>query len=99
MPISNVSALSKTIYRDAGKPDTAVPVTNGCTSRAAAIPGDVTAASPIPIPTIDGALYLAAEIIWPEFWPARSNRDLWGMGPDGTYQWRNQADGCFEGGE
>lgn len=88
---------SKTIYRDAGKPDAAVPVTNGCALPGAGIPGPVHQAGPSPIePSIDGALYLAAEILWPEFWPARSNRDLWGTGPDGTYQWRNQADGYFE---
>lgn len=46
-------------------------------------------------PTIDGALYPAAEIIWPEI-SAVHNRDLWGAGPDGTYAWRNQADGVFE---
>ena len=86
----------KTIYRDAGKPYAAVPVTNGCALPGAAIPEDVTA-SPFPIePSIDGALFLAAEFIWPEFWPARSNHDLWGTGPDGTYDWLNQADGFFE---
>jgi hypothetical protein len=88
--------LEKPLYRDAGKPKAAVPVTNGGALPGAAIPGDVTA-SPIPIePSIDGALYLAAEILWPEFWPARSNHDQWGTGPDGTYQWRNQADGFLE---
>lgn len=86
----------KPLYRDTEKPDAAVPVTNGCALPSAAIRGDVTA-SPSPIePSIDGALYLAAEILWPEFWPARRNHDLWGTGPDGTYQWRNQADGFFE---
>ena len=93
MLMKSVSALSSTIYRDAGKLDAAVPVTNGCASLSAANWGDVTAA---PTPTIDGALYLAAEIIWPEFWPARGNHDLWGAGPDGTYEWRNQCDGYFE---
>ena len=39
-------------------------VTNGCALPGAAIPGDVTASS-VSIPTIDGALYLAAEILWP----------------------------------
>lgn len=87
---------SKTIYQDAGKPDAAVPVTIGCALPGAAIRGDVTP-SPFPIePSIDGALYLAAEILWPDFWPARSNHDLWGTGPEGTYQCRNQADGFFE---
>lgn len=73
----------------------AVPLTDGCTLPGAAIRGDVTA-SPIPVPTIDGALYLVAEIIWPEFWPAAHNHDLWRAGRDGTCQWRNQADGLYE---
>lgn len=83
------------IYRDTGKPETAVPVTNGCASPSAAIEGELPG-SPIPIPTIDGALYLAAEILFPEIWPAAHNRELWGAGPDGTFGWRNQADGVFE---
>ena len=83
----------KPIYRDAGKPKAAVPVTNGCALPGAAIPGPVHQAGPFPIPTIDSALYLAAEI---EFWPARSNHELLGAAPDGTCQWRDQADGIFE---
>jgi hypothetical protein len=72
------------------KPERAVPVGNGC-----ALPD-----SPIPIePTIDGAFYLAAEVIWPEIWPAAHNREIWGAGPDGTYDWRDQADGFYERGE
>jgi len=91
-----MTTLPNTIHRETGKPKAAVPVTNGCALPDAAIPGDVTA-SPIPIePTIDGALYLAAEILWLEIWLARHNHDLWGTGPDGTYRWRNQADGFFE---
>lgn len=85
-----------TISTDTGKPKAAVPVTNGGTSPGAALQGELTR-SPIPIePTIDGALYLAAEILWPEIWPAAHNRELWGAGPDGTYAWRSQADGTFE---
>ena len=38
---------------------------------------------------------LAAEIVWPEGWPAAHSRDLWGAGPDGTYRWRDQGDGFF----
>jgi hypothetical protein len=34
--------------------------------------------------------------IFSEAWAARHNHDLWGTGPDGTNQWRNQADGFFE---
>jgi excisionase family DNA binding protein len=71
------------ILRDAGKPDAAVPVKNGCTSAGVAIMGDVTA-SPNQISTTDGVLYPAAEIMWPEIWPAAHNRDVWGTGPDGT---------------
>jgi hypothetical protein len=80
------------VYRDAGKPDQAVPVTSGYTSPGAAIPGDVPA-SPIPIPAVNGALYLAAEIVWPEFWPARHNHEIWQTGPDGTNTYRNDATG------
>ena len=88
-----MAALPKTIYRDAGKPYLAVPVTNGCASPGAAIQGELTG-SPIPIePTIDGALYLAAEIIWPEIWPAAHNAEICGTGPDGTYAYRNDATG------
>lgn len=39
----------KTIYRDAGKPDAAVPVTNGCALPGSAMTGELTV-SPIPIP-------------------------------------------------
>jgi hypothetical protein len=31
-------------------------------------------------------------------WAARHNHELWGAGPDGTYGWRDQADGVFKGG-
>ena len=33
---------------------------------------------------------------WPDGWAARHNHELWKAGPDGTYAWRNQADGYFE---
>jgi diaminobutyrate acetyltransferase len=96
--MKQMGSLPKAIYRDAGKPDAAVPVINGCALPGAAIQGDVTA-SPIPIPTIDGALYLAAEInIWPKIWSAAHNRDLWGAGPDGTCTYRNDATGHSYGG-
>ncbi|MGP0076182.1 MAG: hypothetical protein ACLPWF_30035 [Bryobacteraceae bacterium] len=85
----------KTIFGDAGKPDQAVPVTNECALPGVFTPGELTG-SPIPIPTTDGAAYLALEIIWAEIWPATHNRDVWGTGPDGTYAWRNQADGAFD---
>jgi excisionase family DNA binding protein len=91
----SMAVLPKPIFRDAGKPDATVPVTNGCTSAGVAILGDA-ATSPNQIPTTDGALYPAAEIIWPEIWPAAYNRDVWEAGPDGTYGWRDQCDGFFE---
>ena len=46
--------IAKPIYRDAEKPDAAVPVTNGCASPGAATTGDATA-SPIPVRTANGA--------------------------------------------
>jgi len=42
--------FTKPIYRDAGKPDAAVPVTNGCAFTGAAIQGDEQP-SPIQIQT------------------------------------------------
>jgi len=32
-------------------------------------------------------------------WAARHNHELWQAGPDGTYGWRDQADGFFKSGE
>jgi hypothetical protein len=29
-------------------------------------------------------------------WAARHNDELWLNGPDGTWSWRDQADGCFK---
>ena len=86
-----MAASKTTISTDAGKPDAAVPVTNGCALPGAAIQGDVTASPFPPVPTIDGALYLAAEILFPKPW-ARHNAELWCNGNG----WRNQADGFFE---
>jgi hypothetical protein len=80
---------------DTGKPVPAVPVTNTWAQPGAAASGGVTT-PPFPIPTVDGALYLAAETIWGETWPARHNHELWLVGPDGTYEWRNQCDGTFD---
>jgi hypothetical protein len=31
-----------------------------------------------------------------EEWAARHNHELWGARPDGTYHWRDQADGFYE---
>jgi len=47
------------------KPRTAGPATIECASRGAFTPGRAPS-SPLPIPTTDGALYLAAEIVRPE---------------------------------
>jgi hypothetical protein len=32
-------------------------------------------------------------------WAERHNEEIWGAGPDGTYRWRDQADGFYERGE
>jgi hypothetical protein len=87
-----VAALTEAIYRDAGKPNAAVPVTNECGEPTAFTPGSAYQVGPFPIPTLDGALYLALEIIRPDNFHAA------GTIPAGTYQWRNQADGFFESG-
>ena len=77
----------ETISTDQGKPDRAVPVTSGCALPGAAITGEVlTGASPIPIPTTDGALWLAAEVIYGEAWAVRHNAEIWGA-------WCNDATG------
>jgi hypothetical protein len=75
----------KTIYRDAGKPDQAVPVTSGCALPGAAISGELTG-SPIPIPTTDCALIFDAEVTYGEEWAARHNAEIWGA-------WFNDATG------
>jgi hypothetical protein len=83
-----MAGQSRTIYRDAGKPDEAVPVSNSCALSRAAAAGELTG-SPIPIErTTD-----AAEILWPEIWPAAHDRELWRTAPDGTCteQWKNDA--------
>jgi hypothetical protein len=88
--------LPRPIYRDTGKPDAAVPATNGCALPGAAHRGELTGSS-LPIePTIDDGLHGAAETIWAEIWPAAHNEEIWGAGPDGTFAWRNQADGVYE---
>lgn len=78
----------------------ACPVTNECGEPAAFTPGPVSyRTGPIPISRVDdvdGEMWLAAEILWPEIWPARHNRELWLTGPDGTHGWRDQADGFYE---
>lgn len=81
---NSACATPRAVSADTGKPGTAVQVTASCTSPGAAASGGVTA-PPFPIPTVDGALYLAAEVIWGEAWPARHNHELWLTGPDGGY--------------
>jgi hypothetical protein len=51
--------------------------------------------SPLPIPTVDGDLYLAAEILWPEIWPASHNSELrrCGTALSAGNAWRNDATG------
>jgi len=73
------------ISTDQGKPDQAVPVANGCALPGAASTGELTG-SPIPIPTTDGAVCLAAEISYGEAWAARHNAEVWGA-------WCNDATG------
>lgn len=41
-------------------------------------------------------LRLQIDGVWPDSWAARHNHEVWKAAPDGTYAWRNQADGCFE---
>jgi hypothetical protein len=68
-----------------------LPGQNGCASAGAAstgeeLTGELAGPSPIPIPTTDGALYLAAEVIYGEAWAARHNAEIWGA-------WCNDATG------
>jgi hypothetical protein len=78
----------KTISGDAGKPNRAVPVTTECAEPGAFTPGPVPyrAAGPTSIPTTDGALYLAGEVIYGEAWAFRHNAEIWGA-------WCNDATG------
>ena len=52
---------------------------------------------PVPAPMIDGALYLAGEVIWGETWLDHLDHELGTAGEDGTFVWRNQCDGTFQG--
>jgi hypothetical protein len=76
---------STTIYRDAGKPNRAVPVTTECALPGAFTPGEVTA-SPTPNLTPTAAVFPSAEMIHGEAWVARHNAEIWGA-------WRNDATG------
>ena len=81
-------ALELTGYRGTGKPNKAVPVTNECSEPAAFTPGPdpYRASGPIPIPTTDEPLCLAAEVIYGETWAVRHNAEIWGA-------WCNDATG------
>jgi hypothetical protein len=92
-----MATLPGTIFRDAGKPDQALPCYKVCALSNTPIMGEErTGPSSISIPTTDGAACLAQELTWSEIWPARHNREVWKAGSDGTYAWRDQADGFFE---
>jgi hypothetical protein len=71
-----VRKKAEAIFMGLEKPITAAPAATECGGPAAFTPGPAYQAGPIP--TIDGALLLAAEILWPEIWPAAHNRELWG---------------------
>lgn len=49
--------------------------------------GPACQAGPIPLPTIDGAMYLAAEVVFAEVWPAS---------PDGIFKELWEINGPFE---
>ena len=85
---------AKTILMGLEKPKAAAPAATECGVPAAFTPGPVYYRAG-PIPTTDGALLLAMEILWPEIWPAAHNHELWGARPDGTCDnaWRNDATG------
>jgi hypothetical protein len=87
-----MAALPNSLPDADGLNNEACPVANGRGEPAASNPGPVPYQAG-PTPTTDGALYLAAEIIWPEIWPARHNHEVWKTGPDGTCgeSWKNDA--------
>jgi hypothetical protein len=64
---------------DAEKPGTAAPTHNGHALPGAAINGANLPVGRLPIPTTDGALYLANEVIYGEAWAARHNAEIWGV--------------------
>lgn len=80
---------AKTIFTGLEKPIMEAPAATECGVPAAFTSGPVHQAGPIPTP--DGALFLAAETLWPEIWPAAHNRELWGCRTDDA--WRNDATG------
>lgn len=73
-------AIAKTISTDTGKPETAVPVTDGCVLPGAAIQGELTG-FPLSIPKTEST----------EPWAARHNAEIWGAG-----HWRSDAAGFYE---
>jgi hypothetical protein len=62
-----------------------LPGHNRCALPGAAITGEITG-SPIPIPTPDGAIYLAAGVAYGETWAVGHNSKIWGA-------WCNDATG------
>jgi hypothetical protein len=90
----NESSSGSTILRELEKPELAVPAQNGRALQGATITGDVTT-SPIPRPTIDGAMLLAQEIISGENDDGReSTREF--LARVIFHDWRDQADGFYE---
>jgi hypothetical protein len=81
--VLKMAALPKTISQDAGKPDAAVLLINGCAAGAAA-PGE---AKPSPF---NSQLEYALES-WPfeNAWERRFNVEVWGS----SQTWRNDATG------
>ncbi len=77
-------------------PKPAAPLTFECAEPGALISGLAYLAGPVPQPTVDGAMWLAAELVFGEKWPSGHSHGLGLPGPDGTFRWRNQADGTFE---
>ena len=82
--------LAGTILMGLEKAIATSPAATECGEPAAFNPGPASYQAG-PIPTTDGALYLAAEILWPEIWPAAHNREVWGCRSDKA--WRNDATG------
>jgi hypothetical protein len=85
--VSHQGEMKTTNYPDAGKPDAAVPVTNECGEPAAFIPGPAYQAGPISNKKVAKSK---------EMWPGLGNQEACPFEPDGTYDWRNQADGFVD---
>ena len=97
MVISETEAMRvpNATYRDAGKPNQAVPVTTECAEPGAFTPGPVPCQTgPTPIPSTDSASAFAEEVISgePDFF-VESARGL--VTALLLRHWRDQADGFF----